>query len=222
MPVGRVRPAARARRSGSRGPTRRQAPTSRPSAGSPTARLTPARAQTPKERTKVVKPMPEQHAVEGGGQRHRHHPAPVLRQLAADLGHDPRPADLEHGGEQRDPGRHQRRRRGPPAPWSRSPSSGERAEGDHARRRSPRAGRSTQAAIVVRRPPVWPVGPIVSITESPQGEKVPVAPISSAATLRGRSRVGADISSGHLACRSTGRRTPCGRRSSSRSARRPR
>ena len=41
-----------------------------------------------------------------------------------------------------------------------------------------------QAAIVVRRPPVWPVGPIVSITDSPQGEKVPVAPISRAATPR--------------------------------------
>ena len=39
-----------------------------------------------------------------------------------------------------------------------------------------------QAAIVVRRPPVCPVGPIVSITESPQGEKVPVAPISTLAT----------------------------------------
>ena len=48
----------------------------------------------------------EKHAVEGGGQRHRHHPAPVLRQLTSDLGHDPRPTDLEHGCEQGDPGRH--------------------------------------------------------------------------------------------------------------------
>ena len=31
----------------------------------------------------------EQDAVEGGGERHRHHAAPVLRELAADLRHDP-------------------------------------------------------------------------------------------------------------------------------------
>ena len=42
-----------------------------------------------------------------------------------------------------------------------------------------------QAAAVIRRPPVWPVGPIVSIAESPHGEKVPVAPISSAAAGEG-------------------------------------
>ena len=40
------------------------------------------------------------------------------------------------------------------------------------------------AAIVVRRPPVWPVGPIVSTTERPHGENVPVAPIRSAAAAR--------------------------------------
>jgi hypothetical protein len=39
-------------------PSPKQAPSSRPRAGSPTARLTPASPQTPKERTKVVKPMP--------------------------------------------------------------------------------------------------------------------------------------------------------------------
>jgi hypothetical protein len=44
--------------------------------------------------------------------------------------------------------------------------------------------KAMQAAIVVLRPPVWPVGPIVSTTESPHGENVPVAPISSAAAAR--------------------------------------
>ena len=37
-----------------------------------------------------------------------------------------------------------------------------------------------QAASVVRAPPVWPVGPIVSIIEKPQGDQVPVAPIEQA------------------------------------------
>jgi hypothetical protein len=54
-----------------------------------------------------------------------------------------------------------------------------------------------------------------TITDSPQGEKVPVAPISSAATPSAISR--ADISTAP-ACRSTGRRRPCGRRSSNPSA----
>ena len=40
----------------------------------------------------------------------------------------------------------------------------------------------------MRRPPVCPVGPIVSTAEKPQGEKVPVAPISSAAAARLSSR----------------------------------
>ena len=43
-----------------------------------------------------------------------------------------------------------------------------------------------QAASVVRRPPVWPVGPIVSIIEKPHGDQVPVAPTSRPASERAR------------------------------------
>ena len=41
-----------------------------------------------------------------------------------------------------------------------------------------------QAASVVGMPPVWPVGPIVSIIEKPHGDQVPVAPIRRPATTR--------------------------------------
>ena len=161
----------------------------------------------------------EQHAVEGGGQRHRHHPAPVLRQLTADLRHDPRPTDLEHGCEQGDPGRHRvggaaRRRHG-----AGRPSQGERAEGDQPA--GDRPGQEGRAGGGGDPPAARVAGGADRLDHrEPAGREGP-----GRADQQRRDRQG-DLERAHIStapsCRSTGRRTPCGRCSSSRSARRPR
>jgi hypothetical protein len=79
---------------------------------------------------KVVKPEAEQHAVEPCRERHRHPPPPRLRDLAADLRQDPRPARLADRGGQRQRGGHGQR--GGPARAERLPEQRQAAERDRA------------------------------------------------------------------------------------------
>ena len=65
----------------------------------------------------------------------------------------------------------------PPRRAISSPSEREDAEGERSAEHSERS-EVAEAAIVVGSPPSWPVGPIVSIIERPQGDHVPVAPTS--------------------------------------------
>ncbi len=95
-------------------------------------------------------PEPEQDAVEPGRERHRHHPAPVLGQLAAQLGQDRHPAQLGDRGDDGDR-RGDQVREAPPAPLDQPAERREQAEGDHAARERP--DRERDAGRDRRRPP---------------------------------------------------------------------
>ena len=81
-------------------PTANASPTATPTAGSPTADHDPGEREDAECEDERGETEAEQDAVEARGDRHRHHPPPVLGKLAADLGHDRGASQLgERGGE---------------------------------------------------------------------------------------------------------------------------
>ena len=112
---------------GSARPTPNASPMARPVAGSPTRDADPGQRPHGEGEDEGGEAEPEQDAVEAGGERDGQDAAPGLRDLAADLGDDPRVARLAERRGQRDGGGDVGRVRA-----ERVAEQGEPAERDHA------------------------------------------------------------------------------------------